>query len=154
MGGLLLHRILHQLRILKQAPRSTRETPMLWDRGLLFLLIFAVMASASAEAQRAQVSGACGPASGTDLTSQPTTNLCSAGTASAVTGTGPWMWTCGGANGGRTASCQALAGQEQDPTTGVLPPYDDVHTNWANAGMRSVGGIPQRTTVCATVSPL
>lgn len=149
-----MHRILHQLRILKQAPRSTRETPMLWDRGLLFLLIFAVMASASAEAQRAQVSGACGPASGTDLTSQPTTNLCSAGTASAVTGTGPWMWTCGGANGGRTASCQALAGQEQDPTTGVLPPYDDVHTNWANAGMRSVGGIPQRTTVCATVSPL
>src|SRR3984957_17542008 len=41
-----------------------------------------------------------------------------------------------------------------DPTMGVLPPYDDVYANWANAGMQSVGGIPNRTTLCATVNPL
>ena len=29
-----------------------------------------------------------------------------------------------------------------DPTVGVLPPYNDVYANWANAGLRSVGGIP------------
>jgi hypothetical protein len=41
-----------------------------------------------------------------------------------------------------------------DPTLGVLPSYDDVYANWAKAGMQSVGGIPNRTTVCATVKPL
>jgi hypothetical protein len=37
----------------------------------------------------------------------PVANLCSAGTASAVSGTGPWTWSCGGSNGGTTASCSA-----------------------------------------------
>ena len=32
--------------------------------------------------------------------------------------------------------------------------YDDAHANWKNAGLLSVGGIPNRTTVCATVNPL
>jgi uncharacterized repeat protein (TIGR02543 family) len=41
-----------------------------------------------------------------------------------------------------------------DPTTGVLPSYDDAFANWKNAGLASVGGIPSRTTVCATVNPL
>jgi hypothetical protein len=97
------------------------------------------------------VSGACGPVNGTDLTSAPTTDLCSAGTASAVTGTGPWTWTCAGSHGGTTASCRALAGD--DPTVGFLPQYNDVYANWQKAGLASVGGIPTRTTVCATVSP-
>jgi hypothetical protein len=39
--------------------------------------------------------------------SAPTSNLCNAGTASAVTGTGPWNWTCAGSNGGTTANCSA-----------------------------------------------
>ena len=125
---------------------------MFLGRGVLLLLLFAAITGGSAEAQRTPVSGVCGSASGTDLISAPASNLCSMGTASAVSGTGPWMWTCAGSNGGRTASCQALAGQ--DPTVGVLPQYNDVYTNWAHAGMQSVGGIPQRTTVCATVNPL
>lgn len=83
---------------------------MLLIRAALFLLLFAVIASGPADAQRTPVSGACGSVSGTDLTSAPTTNLCRTGTASMVTGTGPWMWTCGGSNGGRTASCQSLVG--------------------------------------------
>jgi len=57
------------------------------------------------------VNGACGSVNGTDLTSAPTTNLCSAGAASVVTGTGPWRWTCAGSNRGATASCDALVGE-------------------------------------------
>ena len=41
-----------------------------------------------------------------------------------------------------------------DSVAGVLPSYDDVYANWTNAGMQSVGGIPTRTTICATVNPL
>ena len=41
-----------------------------------------------------------------------------------------------------------------DPTSGVLPSYNDANANWKKAGMQSVGGIPTRTTVCATISPL
>jgi 2',3'-cyclic-nucleotide 2'-phosphodiesterase (5'-nucleotidase family) len=51
--------------------------------------------------------GACGSSSGQTLSAAPTTNLCSAGTASAVSGTGPWTWSCTGAAGGTTASCSA-----------------------------------------------
>jgi hypothetical protein len=40
-----------------------------------------------------------------------------------------------------------------DPTSGVLPSYNDAYPNWSMAGMLSVGGIPNRTTVCATLNP-
>jgi hypothetical protein len=53
----------------------------------------------------APMNGACGPANGTTATVAPTANLCSAGTASAVTGAGPWIWQCTGSNGGTTSSC-------------------------------------------------
>lgn len=55
------------------------------------------------------VNGACGSASGTSAVSAPTTNLCSAGTASAVSSsTSSWTWTCAGTGSGSTASCAAL----------------------------------------------
>jgi hypothetical protein len=41
-----------------------------------------------------------------------------------------------------------------DPTIGVLPSYNDAYANWKNAGLALVGGIPNRTTICATVNPL
>ena len=47
-----------------------------------------------------------------------------------------------------TGSGWALVG------VGLLPPDRDASANWQMAGMLSVGGIPNRTTVCATVSPL
>ncbi|CAN3993010.1 hypothetical protein [Methylocystis bryophila] len=53
------------------------------------------------------INGACGPANGQSLSSAPTTGLCSAGTASSVSGSGPWTWTCAGSGGGTTASCSA-----------------------------------------------
>jgi hypothetical protein len=56
----------------------------------------------------APVNGACGPANGTISTVAPSAGFCSAGTASAVTGNGPWAWQCTGSNGGTTASCTVL----------------------------------------------
>ncbi len=53
------------------------------------------------------VNGACGSANGQNLSSAPTANLCSAGTASAVSGSGPWTWNCAGSGTGTTASCSA-----------------------------------------------
>ncbi len=53
------------------------------------------------------VDGVCGSASGGTFTTVPTENLCAAGDASAVAGSGPWTWTCGGIAGGTDASCSA-----------------------------------------------
>ena len=55
----------------------------------------------------ASVNGACGSDNGQTLLTAPA-NLCSAGSASVVGGSGhPWSWTCAGSNGGTTASCSA-----------------------------------------------
>jgi len=65
------------------------------------------------------VAGECGSANGALLTSPPSIiNLCSRGTPSAVSGAGPWFWTCQGSNGGQTASCMANLSSVQD----TVPP--------------------------------
>jgi hypothetical protein len=120
--------------------------------------------SATEVASAQPVNGACGSSNGGSDSTAPTANLCTAGTASAVSGSGPWSWSCGGSSGGSTATCSdtlASTGSTgttgstgSDPTSGVLPSYDDAYANWKNAGLQSVGGIPDRTTVCATVNPL
>jgi hypothetical protein len=125
--------------------------------------------SAKKVASAQPVNGACGSSNGGSDSSAPTANLCSAGTASTVGGSGPWSWSCAGVSGGTTASCSASVktassgssgstsssgSSGSDPTSGVLPSYDDAYANWKNAGLLSVGGIPNRTTVCATVNPL
>lgn len=51
------------------------------------------------------VNGSCGAASGTAASSTPSSNLCSTGTASSVSGSGPWSWSCNGS--GSNASCSA-----------------------------------------------
>ena len=61
----------------------------------------------SSDPRTVPVSGACGSTNGMAVKTTPVANLCSAGTASAVSGTGPWTWSCGGSNGGTTASCSA-----------------------------------------------
>ncbi len=53
------------------------------------------------------VNGACGSSNGQSFASVPTANFCAVGTPSAVTGTGPWAWSCAGSGGGTTASCAA-----------------------------------------------
>ena len=69
-------------------------------------------ATATCSAQLAAappVNGACGGANGGATSTAPTTNLCTAGTASSVSGAGPWSWSCGGSNGGSTASLLGAA---------------------------------------------
>ena len=59
-----------------------------------------------------QVNGSCGPANGLPVSAAPTTNLCSAGSASTVSGNGPWAWSCLGSHGGSTSSCSAPRTQQ------------------------------------------
>jgi len=61
--------------------------------------------STNAYSTNTPVNGACGSSNGAHLSSIPSTNLCTLGTASAVAGVGPWTWTCIGSSGGTTASC-------------------------------------------------
>ena len=65
------------------------------------------------------VSGVCGSANGTKVSSKPSSNLCSTGTVSSVAGTGPWTWSCGGSNGGATATCVASVATSQTPAPTV-----------------------------------
>jgi len=44
--------------------------------------------------------------------------------------------------------------QAQSTIKVFMPPAGNASVNWQKAGMLSVGGIPSRTTVCATVTPL
>jgi len=53
------------------------------------------------------INGTCGSSNNGNFSTAPSTNLCSAGTASAVSGAGPWTWTCAGSGGGTTANCSA-----------------------------------------------
>src|SRR5271166_5615948 len=83
----------------KFSTTPTSCTPTLWN-------IYATLTPASGGG--AAVNGACGSSNGADLTSAPTANLCNAGTATSVTGSGPWNWACAGSNGGTTTTCEAL----------------------------------------------
>lgn len=62
------------------------------------------------------VNGQCGSANGQTYTTPPLTNLCSVGSSSSVTGSGPWYWTCYGSYGGFNASCSANAAPLPDLT--------------------------------------
>ena len=103
------------------------------------------------------VSGVCGSANGVAVSSAPTSGLCTTGSASAVSGSGPWNWSCAGSNGGATAKCsdslKSASSSSSDPTSGLLPSDRDASANWKKAGLQSVGGIPNRTTICTTLSP-
>jgi hypothetical protein len=111
-------------------------------------------ASCSAPLTQQTINGACGTANGVAVSSAPTTNLCSAGTASAVTGSGPWAWSCAGSNGGTTASCSApltssavngQCGSMNGVTTNVAPT-----TGLCSAGTASaVSGTGPWTWSCA-----
>jgi hypothetical protein len=105
------------------------------------------------------INGVCGPADGVAVSSAPTTGLCSSGIASGVSGTGPWEWSCFGKKGGTTASCSAPllsdsgGGGGGGGASGLLPADRDASANWKMAGLVSIGGIPNRTSVCRTVYP-
>ncbi len=88
--------------------------------------------------------GVCGSDDGKILSEAPT-NLCSAGTASAVAGSGPWTWSCAGTGSGVTAQCSA---QKAGPSWIVTAVTGDVHGT-VNPGSQSVAN-GTRATVGAT----
>jgi len=55
----------------------------------------------------APVTGACGAINGIPTLTTPQSGLCSAGISSAVSGKGPWTWSCSGTNGGGAVGCVA-----------------------------------------------
>ena len=62
------------------------------------------------------IQGVCGSANGQALSTVPVAGLCSTGTPSLVSGTGPWTWTCYGSGGGSNAACSAsLLTNPNDP---------------------------------------
>jgi hypothetical protein len=65
------------------------------------------------------VNGSCGASNKESLTSAPTANLCTAGAASTVSGSGPWSWSCAGASGGSTATCTATKVASAQPVNGA-----------------------------------
>lgn len=63
--------------------------------------------SVTANFALAPINGTCGSSNGISEAIAPTSNFCTTGTATPVTGTGPWSWACNGSNGGTTATCNA-----------------------------------------------
>ena len=73
-----------------------------------------------------RINGACGSANGVGVASAPSSNLCSAGTASAVAftyNTNSWTWACLGSNGGTiSGNCTAPIACTESNWTSVLSP--------------------------------
>jgi len=91
---------------------------------------------------QAAVTGHCGSAQGETFTTPPTDNLCSSGTASAVTGSGPNQWTCAGSGGGLSQNCISyLTSNFAAPITTIVPA----------GGSYSTGSI-QATLTCSNTS--
>ena len=67
--------------------------------------------------------GTCGLANGVPVSAAPTTGLCSTGTPSAITGTGPWTWSCNGGGGGNNASCSAPLQGSPTSSSYSVPQY-------------------------------
>jgi hypothetical protein len=66
-----------------------------------------VSANCSANRIITSITPICGSANNTIATAAPTANLCAAGTASQLTGSGPWTWTCSGSIGTSPINCSA-----------------------------------------------
>ncbi|MFA5013349.1 MAG: PKD domain-containing protein [Candidatus Paceibacterota bacterium] len=58
-------------------------------------------------ASRLLITGVCGGAKDIRTSIKPTSNLCTIGTASAMSNTEPWTWTCAGSRNSANATCAA-----------------------------------------------
>jgi hypothetical protein len=95
------------------------------------------------------VTGICGVANGQSLVTVPTIGLCSAGTASGISGNGqgstPWSWSCMGSGGGVTASCSAVQSKCMVSTDSKYNQYGacaNTCANGANVSTYPVCSIP------------
>ncbi len=75
-------------------------------------------ADASCAATTTPLNGSCGSSQNKSFALVPAANLCAAGNATAVGGSGPWTWSCTGVYGGTAASC-TTSGADLDRTTGI-----------------------------------
>jgi len=66
-----------------------------------------VSCAATLQDKAASVDGTCGAADNANMNQTPSEGLCASGTPSAVSGEGPWSWSCSGSNGGKAGSCSA-----------------------------------------------
>jgi len=83
------------------------------------------------------INGVCGPANGVPTTTAPTSGLCSAGIATAVTGSGAWYWQCKAQKRGSTASCSAPLAQPSPPPpalTLTVSPFTPIISETAPLG--------------------
>ncbi len=101
----------------------------------------------------APVNGSCGTAAGSSTSFMPAANLCSVGTAGAVSRTGAsWGWSCTGSGGGSTASCQAPVGSTATNTGPVTASVGAANGWQLNAG-GSAGFIPVSGNAASPATP-
>ena len=103
----------------------------------------AAVETASAPTQEASVpvveDGVCGPVEGIGTDRAPMDNLCNKGTASRVSGEGPWTWACSGSNGGQAVACTApritdgACGSSANSATDDMPTADLCAAGYASA---------------------
>jgi len=85
------------------------------------------------------VNGLCGNSNGVAMVAEPVEDLCTGGTATSISGNGPWNWNCLGSNGGMTVSCTAPL-QPPAPITGVCGSANGVPTlTTPRSGLCSAG---------------
>jgi hypothetical protein len=80
---------------------------------------YATLTASSSGGTTSSVNGTCGSSNGGSDSTAPTANLCSAGTASSVSGSGPWSWSCAGSGGGTNATCSAKKVASAQPVNGA-----------------------------------
>ena len=76
---------------------------------------------------------ACGSANGSSFSKAPSTNLCSSGSPSLVTGSGPWGWVCGEVFGTQPVLCSA----QSTAATPAARAWDFTNSLGINAHMGS-----------------
>jgi hypothetical protein len=94
-----------------------------------------------------QINGYCGTASGQTFTSAPSINLCASGSATTLSGSGPWYWGCNGSNGGTSTASNACVAYYQAQYTVtpsiqtgcVMNPSSPVQVNSGNTQSFTVG---------------
>ena len=95
----------------------------------------------------AAFNGSCGASNGQSFDLKPATGLCLVGDPSAVTGTGPWSWTCSAFNSGTAATCGAsIKTYAVTYTAGGIGTLTGTTTQTINYGANA-------TTVTAAPSP-
>ncbi|NTU76510.1 MAG: OmpA family protein [Alphaproteobacteria bacterium] len=86
------------------------------------------------------VNGICGASNGVAASRKPVENLCTSGTVTPISGSGPWNWSCLGGNGGMTVSCTAPL-MPPDPIVGACGTANGVSTLTAPKGGLCSAGI-------------